>query len=241
MSFVEMMERLASLPDSLILLLVSLGAGFEYIFPPFPGDTVTLAASILASLSGSAWWTIVLFSTLGSVLGSVVAWYVGHWVISSGRLARLRPSQRRSVETVLEAFEKYGPVWLAVNRFIPGLRAFFFVAAAMAKIPLGVATFWSTLSAMLWSGLLVGLGVLLADNLEALERALKHVQLLSLLIVAVLSFFVVRYIVRARRRAQRLHAAGMDDAYETAHANDDAPPEAPEASEAPEDEHPRDT
>lgn len=211
MSLTQMMERLTDLPELITLLLCGLGAGLEYVFPPFPGDTVTLAAAVIASLSGSSWWQILLFATGGSVLGSAIAWYVGHWFVQSGRYKNMKPSQRKNIETILKAFEKHGPIWLTLNRFIPGLRAFFFVAAAMARIPLGVAILWSALSALLWSGLLVGLGVLLANNLDALERAVRQVQYASLLFVAVAVILGLRYLYRARRRAEVLTAAGLDD------------------------------
>lgn len=216
MSLSKMLERLTDLPEILTLLLCSLGAGLEYVFPPFPGDTVTLAASILASAGGASWWLILIFATGGSVLGSVVAWVAGHWFISSGRYDRIKPSQRKNVDTVLRAFEAYGPIWLSVNRFIPGLRAFFFIAAAMARIPLGVAVFWSTISALLWSGILVGIGVLLAQNLEKLETAVQHLQTASIVFLLIAVVLGLRYFYRARKRAQTLRAAGLDDPSEDA-------------------------
>lgn len=188
-----MIDKLAEFPPAFILFLVSLGSGFEYVFPPFPGDTVTVAATAVASHKGIAIWTIIVVATLGSVVGSTGAWLLGHWVVRSGRLARLKPEHRKAVDEILLRFERHGAAWLALNRFIPGLRAFCFVAAAMAGIPLRVATAWSALSGAAWSCLLVFLGFSLAANIDALNRAIRHVQFLTAALVVGAAFFLWQY------------------------------------------------
>lgn len=214
MDIIDLIDRLAELPDALILGLVTLGSFVEYIFPPAPADSLTLSASILASRSGTPWWFIGLCGTVGSVMGSIVAWYVGHWIVRSGRLSRLSPSHQRSIQRVLEAFEKHGPIWLCTNRFLPGLRAFFFIAAAMAGIPLRVSTFWAAISAAAWSFMLVGLGVTLARNLEELLMWVQRIQITGALIVAAIVFFGVRYYLGIRKKelaAEAANASPDDD------------------------------
>lgn len=211
MNLTDIIDRITELPEWLTLLLVGFGAGLEYLFPPSPGDTITVAASILATHTGAAWWWVLVASSVGSILGSVIAWYIGHWFLRSGRLARMRPSQRKALDAILTAFEKHGPIWLSINRFIPGLRSLVFIAAAMAGIPLRVSTFWSAISAVTWSGMLVGIGIVLANNFDAIEKALQRVQLLGVFFVVIIAFFALRYAYRARRRALALRAAGIDD------------------------------
>lgn len=201
MDIVDLIDRLAEIPDGIILLLVALGSCIEYIFPPAPADSATLAASVLAARSGASWGLIALCGTLGSIAGSIIAWYIGRWIVRTNRLEKLKPSQRAGIERVLRSFERYGPIWLCVNRFLPGLRAFFFIAAAMAGIPLRVSTFWAAISAGLWSILIVTLGVTLAKNLELLATWMQRIQVVGAVVVVVLLFFVVRYFIQARRAA----------------------------------------
>ena len=47
---------------------------------------------------------------------------------------------------------KRGNWYLAANRFLPALRAFFFVGAGLANMPLRAVIFWGGLSAAVWNG-----------------------------------------------------------------------------------------
>lgn len=202
MSIVDLIDQLADIPRALILALVGLGQAIEYIFPPAPADSLTLAASVLASRSGAGWVLIAVSSTLGSIIGSIAAWYIGDWIVRTDRVEKLKPAQKRGVDRVLAAFEKHGAVWLCTNRFLPGLRAFFFIAAAMAGIPLRVSVAWSAISALLWSLLIVAIGVQLATNLEVMVQWLHRVQTAGLILAAGIAFFAIRYFLRARKNAR---------------------------------------
>lgn len=209
MDIVDLIDRLAQIPEALILVFVTLGSCIEYIFPPAPADSATLAASVLAARSGASWGLIALCGTLGSIAGSIIAWYIGRWIVRSGRVEKLKPSQREGIEKVLRSFERHGPIWLCVNRFLPGLRAFFFIAAAMAGISLRVSTFWAAISAAAWSIMLVTLGVTLAKNLELLATWMQRIQVVGGVVVALILIAVARYFWRARKEAQQ---AGDSDA-----------------------------
>lgn len=200
MSFLDLIDRLTDIPQAFILALVGMGQALEYLFPPAPADSLTLAASVLASRSGANWLLIVLSSTIGSIIGSVAAWYIGEWIVRTHRIEHLRPSQRRGVDRVLAAFEKHGAIWLCTNRFLPGLRAFFFIAAAMAGIPLRVSIAWSAISALLWSVLIVAIGVQLANNLEALVNTIQQVRSVGLIVAVAVGIFAIRYFLRARKK-----------------------------------------
>jgi|SRR5690625_79824 len=209
MDIVDLIDRLAQIPEALILVFVTLGSCIEYIFPPAPADSATLAASVLAARSGASWGLIALCGTLGSIAGSIIAWYIGRWIVRSGRVEKLKPAQREGIEKVLRSFERHGPIWLCVNRFLPGLRAFFFIAAAMAGISLRVSTFWAAISAAAWSIMLVTLGVTLARNLELLAMWMQRIQIAGGIIVAGIVIAVVRYFWRARKEAAQRSDANL--------------------------------
>lgn len=175
-SITETVELLSGIPQWITLMLVSVGSGFEYVFPPFPGDTTVIAAATIAAWDGIPAWLLITGATLGSIVGAAIGWKIGEWFVRSGYLNKLKPQHRASVDKLLAYFEKHGAVCLAFNRFIPGLRSFFFIAAAMARIPLPKALFWAGVSGLVWSTIIVMLGVLLANNLEALDRTIRQLQ-----------------------------------------------------------------
>jgi membrane protein DedA with SNARE-associated domain len=147
-------------------------AAIEYIFPPFPGDTVTLAGAVLARLGD---WSITLvFSALmvGNLVGAMADYYVGRRLLNPERLAKRRgiANHAGAMQRLLAGFSRYGPALLLINRFLPGIRALFFVAAGMARLhPLWVLLY-AALSAALWTVLLLAAGFLVGDNLPLLEE-----------------------------------------------------------------------
>ncbi len=151
--------------------LVLLGASFvEYVFPPFPGDTIVLLGAWYAVHGALSWPTAFAAVTAGAVLGAWLDWRVGralaprlesraaaHGALDAARLARFEAAYRR-----------WGALLLVANRFLPGIRAFLFVAAGASGIPLGRVLWLGAISAALWNALLLGVGALLVRNVDEL-------------------------------------------------------------------------
>jgi len=167
---------------------LAVSAMFEYLFPPFPGDTITLFGAVL--ITAYAWSFVTVFSAvmIGSMVGAMAAFYVGAAVqvrrdrrlaasastsetaAETGARARRRASRRELIDRVIAGFHRYGPVFLLLNRFLPGFRAVFFVAAGMAKMRPSAVFLYGAISAGLWNLLVIGLGALVGANLETLTR-----------------------------------------------------------------------
>lgn len=157
------------------LSVLFVSAMVEYVFPPFPGDTVTLFGAFLAVHSG---WSIPLVfasATLGSLAGAAIDYSVG--VRLSKRpieeLSGRRQRARKRVEPIVEQFRRRGPIYVAANRFLPGIRALFFVAAGMARMPFKSVMFWGAVSAAVWNALLVGAGLAIGKNWQGLLELLR--------------------------------------------------------------------
>ncbi len=156
---------------ALSLSVLFLSATIEYIFPPFPGDTVVLAGAVLASVGGWDLWPVLVACTGGSLLGAWLDFQVGLAAArrrDDGRLGE-RISQSPGLDRILAGYRRWGPAFLAINRFMPGIRALFFVAAGMARMRPGPVLAWAAVSALAWNALLVAIGTALGTNLDRLE------------------------------------------------------------------------
>lgn len=129
-----------------------------------------LAGAVLVGVFGWPALPVLAAVTAGSVLGSAIDFAMGRWLVRSGRIARLSPRSRRAVERIAGTFRSTGAWYLAMNRFVPGVRALFFVAAGLAGLRWSSVLWWSTVSALAWNALLVGAGVTLGTNLDQLEQ-----------------------------------------------------------------------
>lgn len=156
------------------LLVLMLSAMIEYIFPPFPGDVITIVGAMLIPNAGWPWQGVFGAVIMGSLVGATFDWWVGDWVQRNEArntwIHRLlaREKVQPKVQTLLERFERRGSVYIMLNRFIPAFRALFFVAAGMARLRLGNVLFFAAVSAAAWNGMLLGVGYLVGFQVEAL-------------------------------------------------------------------------
>jgi membrane-associated protein len=148
----------------------------EYVFPPFPGDTVTLFGAFLAA---TARWNVAVVLaavTAGSLAGAAIDYAIGRR-ISARPIEELSPRRRKLRERlapIIARFERHGAAYVAVNRFLPGIRALIFVAAGAAGLPLGRVLAFGAVSALLWNGLLIGAGFAVGENWELLLDLLRR-------------------------------------------------------------------
>ncbi len=173
----------------------------EYVFPPFPGDTITLLGAILITGYGWSWWMIFGSVVAGSIAGSMIDYWFGLRLRAHPRSGR-HPARWAALDRVVARFHRHGPIFLVVNRFVPGIRALFFVAAGLDGMRPRAVLLYGGLSVALWNGLLIALGAALGANLETLERWVKHYTKASwaILIGAVAIYVAFRLVARFRRR-----------------------------------------
>jgi len=173
----------------------------EYVFPPFPGDTVTLAGAVLAYVGGWHPLYVLLALTLGSLAGSALDFWFGLKALTPERLARSPRLAARSasIDRVLAAYRRFGPAFLLLNRFMPGVRALFFVAAGMAGIPLRAVLLYSAASSLAWNMMLMAAGFLIGDNIPLLESLFSTwSSALWLLLAAAALWLLARHLRRRR-------------------------------------------
>lgn len=185
----EMLAELLDRTGPAAPLLLFLAAFIEYLFPPFPGDLLVVLGAWYATHGKLSWPVTFAAVTAGAVLGAAIDWRVGRWL--GARIGERAASGRLDRDQVLRfeaAYRRWGGLLLVGNRFLPGIRAFFFVAAGASGIPLWEVLLFGGLSAALWNGLLLAAGAYLARNLEELIAMVERYNTvaLGLLLLALL-------------------------------------------------------
>jgi membrane-associated protein len=184
--------------------LIALACLIEYVFPPFPGDTVALFGIFLAVTAGYSGWATFMALNVGATVGGLLAYGFGRLFSDPARRPAFLESERskRAIRTLEEQYAKYGGLYLLVNRFVPALRAFFFVAAGIARVPVWQVAVYGGASAMLWNALLFALGWLAGESFEVLEGWVARYAIVAVS-VAIAVFVAFWW----RRRRARLAAA----------------------------------
>jgi membrane-associated protein len=188
------------------LIVLTASAMIEYVMPPFPGDTVTIVGAVLIPTAGWPWWAVFAAVMIGSMLGSAIDWWVGHWVVENEhrdtwlhRFMR-RESVAPKITKLKRQFQKYGTIYIAANRFVPAFRSFFFLTAGLARLPLGKVLFWAAVSAGVWNAALMGAGYAVGYNLDELASLVDQYTNVAwaLLGAGVLCWFVFKLVQRYR-------------------------------------------
>lgn len=184
------------------LVLAAAGAT-EYVLPVLPGDTVTLFGAFLATSTGRHPLLIYGAINAGALAGALLAYAFGRWAADHPDAPILRnPHAHKAILLIQERFARHGAVYLAINRFLPALRAFFFVAAGMIRMPVWQVVLYGGISAAAWNGLILAAAWVVGDNFDALQRFFRRYTLgATVLLAAVLLFFAGRWALRRRRGA----------------------------------------
>lgn len=161
----DLVYLIEHLPLWLSMFFLFFSALIEYVFPPFPGDTFLIAGGFFVAQGILPIIPTFVVLTIGSTIGCVLGWLIGSRL--TGLKKFIGPNY---VKFIQNNYDQYGKWIILVNRFIPGLRGAFMIAAGLINVPLKIVIFWGTLSAMLWNSVLIGIGYIFSDNLENLLK-----------------------------------------------------------------------
>jgi len=211
----EVLRRGESLTGLLLIFAASVG---EYVFPPFPGDTVVLFGAFLAAWASWSSWKVFVATVAGALAGAWIDTVAGRAMrdVMTGKKAlpprgigRLlgftrRPSFRSGVRKVIEKFEKHGVWIILVNRFFPGIRAFFFVGAGIAALPMWKVLLLGGISAAVWNAVIFYAGYSVGNNWDALLALSRTYSMAVYVILALAAAFAVAVFLVRRARRRRL-------------------------------------
>lgn len=185
----------------------------ESSFIPFPSEVVVPPAVYVAanpeSRGGMRIWLVVLFGTLGALIGAYINYFLSKWLgrpivyaFAGSRLGRLLQLSKEKVQRAEVYFNQHGNVSTLVGRFIPVIRQLISIPAGLSRMNLGAFTLFTTLGALAWNCVLALLGWLAykAADPSVIEKYSHELSwIIIALFVAVVLFFVVRAIIKKRR------------------------------------------
>lgn len=206
MSMDELLNILDQGEGIVAYLVLFVSAALEYVFPPFPGDTVTLFGAFLITARGWNVALVLLSVTAGSLLGATIDYYIGVGLARDNGTAprswigRRWHSGRDSLGPLVDRLRSRGASYIIINRFLPGIRAFFFVAAGMAGLSLRAVLIYAAVSALLWNILIISIGAALGASWERLH-SLFEAYTTAVWIALVVAFIalLIRWWIRRRK------------------------------------------
>jgi membrane protein DedA with SNARE-associated domain len=193
-------QYVASLNSFWFYTALFASAYFENIFPPVPGDTVTVFAGYIAGRSDRSLVGVFVSTTLGSAAGFMTYYALGR-LIHPEYFARrnCRFFKASTMNKAGEWFQKYGYWVVLLNRFFSGIRSMISVVCGMYRLPWPRVLVLAVVGCGLWNIILIAAGFVLGANWLLIEWILR--QYTRAVVALVLSVALVWFLRRRMSRA----------------------------------------
>ena len=190
----------------------------ESSFIPFPSEVVIPPAVYVASEPTSALCAtgnypvdvalIVLFGTIGAMLGAVINYLLSMWLgrpiiykFADSRVGHLLLLSSEKVQKAENYFNDHGKVSTFIGRLIPGIRQLISIPAGLAKMHFGQFMLYTFLGAFIWNSVLALLGYIAHGQADLINQYSHELSIIILVIVCVVVLYYVGKLVY-----KKLHA-----------------------------------
>ena len=135
---------------------------------PLPSEIVMPFSGALAAKGVFSFWAVVFAGSIGNLIGSTLAWYVG---LKGGRpfierYGRYILLSEHSLHTAERWFSKYGEAIVFFSRMLPIIRTFISLPAGIGKMPFFRFCIFTFIGAVPWNWLLTYIGYKLGEGWE---------------------------------------------------------------------------
>lgn len=192
-----------------------LAIALENLFPPLPSEVILPLAGFAASSGRMGLIEVLLWTTIGSVVGALALYGVGallgrdRTVAIAGRLPLVKVAD---IEKTEAWFLRHGTKAVFFGRMIPIFRSLISVPAGVERMRLPVFLGLTTLGSAIWNTAFVLAGYALGDNwgqVTAVVSAYSKVVLAGAAL-ALVAFVVLRLRRSGAGRRRRGGRAGAD-------------------------------
>ena len=205
-----MLEYFQSLADWYMLhmnyLSITLLMVIESSFIPFPSEIVIPPAIWKAAGGDLNMYLVVLFATLGAVIGAIINYVLALWLgrvivyrLVETKLGKLFLLSRVKIEHAEVYFNRHGRSSTFIGRLVPGIRQLISIPAGLAKMNIRQFILFTALGSGLWNIILA----VLSYSLYAKQDLLKeYMHELSYALLALGALFVIYLIWKYRKKKE---------------------------------------
>ena len=192
-----MQEMIIKIMNNFGYLGVFLLIAIENVFPPIPSEVILLFGGFMTTFSDMNIVGVIISSTLGSVLGAIILYYIGKIlnkerlkkIITSkpGKILRLKPED---IDKADEWFDTKGNKTVFFCRFVPIIRSLISIPAGMSEMPMKKFLIYTAAGSLIWNAALTIAGSIVGENwtsiLDIMDKY-SHIILVLLIIIFVIA------------------------------------------------------
>ena len=186
---------------SSIIILMAL----ESMVAPVPSEAVMPFAGFLIADGKFSFEGVILFSTLGSIIGSLISYYIGAWggrpIVE--RFGKYLLLDTHHLDLTEKYFNKKGDLTILICRFVPVVRHLISIPAGMGRMNIFKFIIFTIIGASIWNGFLTYIGYILKNNWQ---EVMKYSHVVDIVVVAVLAVVIVYYVYAFIKNSRKAKA-----------------------------------
>ncbi|MDY6934392.1 MAG: DedA family protein [Spirochaetota bacterium] len=200
----RILEFILPANDLIIYLFLFLSAIIENLFPPIPGDTITVFGAFLVGTGRLDYLLVYLTTTIGSVIGFMILFIIGK---SIGRDYFHNKDYKFFSEKNINAAEgwflKYGYLVVLGNRFLPGIRSVISIVSGFSKLKTIKVSLYALISSSIWNLIWIHTGFLLGDNWEIVRGKIGKILNNYNIVITIFIIIIIIVIILIYKRRNK--------------------------------------
>ncbi|MGB5757362.1 MAG: DedA family protein [Acidimicrobiales bacterium] len=176
----DIIDRFGSVGVGVVILI-------ENLFPPIPSEAVLPAAGYLAGVGRLSFVAVLIWSTIGSVIGALLLYGLGA-LVGAERIAKIVTKlPLMSVDEVdrsWRTFARWNRKAVFLGRLVPGVRSVISIPAGAQRMALAPFIALTAAGSFVWNLILISAGYWLGDRWGQ-TAAVSHWANIGVLVVAV--------------------------------------------------------
>jgi len=205
-TFIEhILNVITTMHDLWLYLFLFLSAVMENLFPPVPGDTITVFGAFLVGTGRLNFGLVLAVTTVGSATGFLLLYFFGAFLEREFFIEKdYKFFSAKSIIAAEKWFRKYGYYVVAGNRFLPGIRSVISLASGISGLSPFKVFLYCNLSAVVWNFIWIYTGYTLGNNWgHVKERFLSIAGSYNTVAGIVLAVVVLLFIVKRLKNNNR--------------------------------------
>ena len=195
-----MQEIMLSIMEQFGYLGVFLLIAIENIFPPIPSEAVLLFGGFMTTYTNLNVVGMIIFATLGSLVGAIVLYYVGKILnkerlkkLVSGKVGKILRLKTEDIEKADKWFDEKGNKTVFFCRFIPIVRSLISIPAGMSEMPMPKFLIYTITGSTIWNTVLLVMGSIVGEKREKMLSIFDQYSHITLIVLAII--FVIACVI----------------------------------------------
>jgi membrane protein DedA with SNARE-associated domain len=167
----------------------------ESMVAPVPSEAVMPFAGFLIEEGRFSFAGVIFFSTLGSIVGSLLSYYIGYWGGRplAERYGKYLLLEKHQLDMTERFFQKRGEITIFISRFIPVVRHLISLPAGFGKMNVFKFSLYTIIGAGMWNAFLAYAGYVLKSNWK---EVMKYSHVVDLVVLAGFALALLYFIYK---------------------------------------------